>query len=243
MKVSDLFDPLLVGLAVLLAGLVLWRRALPKSSARIAQGLAWAAFAWLCLASCPQVANGLVTVWQLPPADIGAALNGTTPEQRAMVVLAAGRRTTLGFVPPVEQLDGESQGRLLGAARLYHQFAFGMVVLTGTGQEFVDSMTDLLVQLGVPRDRIVQETRATDTKENARYSALLLAARHPRRVVLVTSALHMRRAVRHFRQAGIDVVVAPVDHQGGPSWKILPSSKALSRTRSVLHEIIGMIEP
>jgi len=232
-----------MGLAVLLAGLVLWRRALPTSSARAAQGLAWGAFAWLCLASCPQVANGLATAWQLPPADISAAMDGTTPEQRAMVVLAAGTRTTLAFVPPVERLDGESQGRLLGAARLYHRFGFATVVLTGTGQEFVDSMADLLAQLGVPRDRIVEETRATDTKENARYAAPLLAARNPRRVVLVTSALHMRRAIRYFRQAGIDVVPAPVDHQGGPTWKILPSSSALNRTRAVLHEIIGMVEP
>jgi len=243
LKLSDLFDPLLLGLALLLAGLILWHRSTPKGSLRLARAAAWAGLAWLTVASCPQVSNGLLRVWQPHPVDLSAALQGVAPDKRAMIVLSAGRRSELGFVPPMEQLDGESHGRLLGAARIYAAHEFGVIVLTGTGHPFMQAMSDFLTQQGVPRDRIVLEIEATDTRQNAAYSAALLRAMQPERIVLVTSALHMRRSLMHFRRAGLQVIPAPVDYQGGPTSKFLPSSKHLMRTSAVLHELFGFLEP
>lgn len=243
MKLSDLLDPLVLGLVALLVGMVLWHRATPSGTLRRVRGLVWAGWLWLALASSPQVSNRIARAWQPPPADLGPLLDGTTPEQRALVILSAGMRTEEPFVPPVERLDGETQGRLIGGARIFAQYGFGIVVITGTGQGFVDSMAQLLVQLGVPADKIAKETRATDTRENALFSAPILAPLHPKRIVLVTSALHMRRSVKHFRNAGMDVVAAPVDYQGGPTWRLLPSSASLGRTSAVLHEVLGMLEP
>ncbi len=243
LKFSELLDPLLIGLAIMLAGLILWQRSTPKGAFKRARILAWAGFAWLVLASCPLIANALVRAWQPLPTDLGPSLAGTTADQRALVVLSAGKRTEEDFVPAIEQLDGETQGRVIGAARVYRTYGFGEVVVTGTGQQFVAAMADFLVELGVPRDRILQEPRATNTRENATFTAPILAPRNPARIVLVTSALHMRRAIMHFHRAGMQVIPAPVDYVGGETWRIRPSTSALARTKAVLHEVLGMLGP
>jgi uncharacterized SAM-binding protein YcdF (DUF218 family) len=46
------------------------------------------------------------------------------------------------------------------------------------------------------------ETRSRNTRENARYSAQLLDARKMHHILLVTSALHMERAMGEFSAQG-----------------------------------------
>ena len=57
-------------------------------------------------------------------------------------------------------------------------------------------MKDLLVELGVPPEQIIVEDRSTSTYENAVECRQLLVERQMTRIVLVTDALHMRRASR-----------------------------------------------
>ena len=82
-------------------------------------------------------------------------------------------------------------------------------------------MADLARQLGVPADRIVTETAARSTWDNARYSDPLLRAMGARRIVLVTDFLHMRRAAATFSALGYEVerasVPSPATHQDNMS--------------------------
>ena len=59
------------------------------------------------------------------------------------------------------------------------------------------------------------ETGSINTRENALDSYGLLAPRGIRRIILVTSALHMPRAAVAFRKAGFDVIPAPADFVTG----------------------------
>lgn len=66
------------------------------------------------------------------------------------------------------------------------------------------------------------------------------------RILLVTSAYHMRRAEKLFRAAGLDVIPFPVDFQTSPEDSItirsfIPSAGALQQTELALHEVIGSI--
>ena len=86
------------------------------------------------------------------------------------------------------------------------------------------------------------ETRSRTTGENARYSAALLQEAGIRRIVLVTTAVHMRRAVAQFEARGIEVVPAPIGgsrnaYDGGPDW--LPDAATFLRTSMAVHEILG----
>jgi uncharacterized SAM-binding protein YcdF (DUF218 family) len=88
------------------------------------------------------------------------------------------------------------------------------------------------------------ERRSRTTRENARATAALLAPLWIRNVVLVTSAIHMRRAVAEFEAAGVVVIPAPVGGTlaaGGGLGAWLPKPAALARSRDALYELAAVL--
>ena len=75
----------------------------------------------------------------------------------------------------------------------------------------------LLTEMGVAPDRLILESDARDTYENAVYLKAELGKLDllgpGKRWVLITSAYHMPRAMASFRQAGFDVEPWPVDYR------------------------------
>jgi uncharacterized SAM-binding protein YcdF (DUF218 family) len=142
---------------------------------------------------------------------------------------------------------------VLHAARLYRAGKAPLVVASGgnpphLGAEASESedMADLLVEWGVPREAIVTEGASLDTRENAVGTARLLTARGLRRILLVTSALHMTRAAAAFRAAGLEVLPAPTDYQAVDAREVtwldwLPDAGALARSSRALHEHLGRV--
>lgn len=241
--VNRMLDPALLGLLLILVGLVGSARNQPRRSLPWWKIAAWSGFIFLWLCASPWFSNTLMRVLQPLPTDLTVALAGTDPSERALVVLAQGSRNWYDFVPPVERLDDTTLARLLGGARIYReQGGFGLVIVTGPGRSFVESMADYLVWLGVPRDRIALESEATDTSTNAIYSAEILKKYAVQKTVLVTSALHIPRATRAFERVGLEVVAAPVDYMP-QGWPLLPSSAAMHRTSKALHEMLGQLKP
>ena len=70
-----------------------------------------------------------------------------------------------------------------------------------------------------------------------------------KKVILVTSAFHMKRAKRVFEREGITVLTYPVDFKGNKNishpflnplvW--VPQSSYLNRSTNAMREIIGRI--
>src|SRR5207244_11392553 len=73
------------------------------------------------------------------------------------------------------------------------------------------TMRNELVQLGVPAERIVLEASSQTTRDEAVLIAPMLRAMSVTRIVLITSDIHMRRALGAFRAVGIDPVPAIAD--------------------------------
>jgi uncharacterized SAM-binding protein YcdF (DUF218 family) len=71
----------------------------------------------------------------------------------------------------------------------------------------------LFADLGLDVDGIVFEDKSRNTRENAIYSHELVAPKPDEQWLLITSAMHMPRAVGCFRRAGWNVVPYPVDYQ------------------------------
>lgn len=93
---------------------------------------------------------------------------------------------------------------------------------------------------------IYLEPDSKTTKENARYTARLLQQYKISKVVLVTSASHMRRASALFEQNGINIIQAPTGFYSLGYYKIpplwfVPTSSAMATTSAVLHELIGYV--
>lgn len=94
---------------------------------------------------------------------------------------------------------------------------------------------------GIARERIVLETRAVNTRENAVESERLVKRLGYRTLLLVTSAYHMPRALDCFRAVGLKVDALPVDFRSGNTrtneW--LPRATGLETSTSVLREVFG----
>lgn len=76
-------------------------------------------------------------------------------------------------------------------------------------------MRQFMLDLGVPAAALLTEERSHNTQENAEMSDKLLRERGIQQVLLVTSALHMRRAVHLFEQQGLVVHPVATDHEVG----------------------------
>jgi uncharacterized SAM-binding protein YcdF (DUF218 family) len=117
-------------------------------------------------------------------------------------------------------------------------------LFTQRGSE-ADVVPALFESLGVPRGRITLENRSRNTAENAAFSKTLAAPKPGERWLLVTSAMHMPRAIGAFREAGFPVEAYPVDYQTN-GWQDLRGvfgslSAGLRQLDAALHEWIGLI--
>lgn len=88
------------------------------------------------------------------------------------------------------------------------------------------------------------ESAAANTQQNAVFSARILRAEGITRVLLVTHAMHMPRAVEAFERAGLQVVPAPTGfysrgRQSMLGW--LPSAAGMYRCYYATHEWIGLL--
>lgn len=100
---------------------------------------------------------------------------------------------------------GGQYSRFRAAAGLASRFLEARIVVTGaSAQELA------LLQSDLPHMRVEIDTSARNTFENACHALRLANPRPGERWLLVTSALHMPRAVGAFRGYGFDVLAFPV---------------------------------
>ena len=102
--------------------------------------------------------------------------------------------------------------------------------------------------MGTDNQRIVRESSSSNTRENAINVAQLLTDENVQGPVrLLTSAVHMPRALLSFRLAmseqGHDVCPVSVDQQAIPDvplWALIPQTTALVKFDKWMHEIIAL---
>jgi uncharacterized SAM-binding protein YcdF (DUF218 family) len=236
-----LLSPL--GLACCLAGLALalaWRRRLRSSMA-----LAALAFVWLGVWSMPMVSHWLGNCIEQQYPQVPIASLAKAP---AIVVLG-------GAVSPPRlggsEIDLHSAAdRVWYAARLFHAGKAPLLILSGgyDPERLVFSearaMATFLADLGVPAQAMVLEEQSRNTRQNAANSAALLKARGINRILLVTSALHMPRAMALFTAQGLQVIAAPTDFEASQApppgilaW--LPDAQALDASGRAMKELVG----
>ena len=168
-------------------------------------------------------------------------------EAGAIVVLGAG-----SYRDPPEYEGSYTVGRLTlerlrYAASLHRRTGLPLLVtggktFPGTPAEASAMALSLKDDFGIGV-RFVED-RSRNTAENAALSAELLAPAGISRVVLVTHATHMRRAVESFEKQGLGVVPAPtvftgLAPAGAAAW--LPTASSLYRSALALHEHVGLL--
>ena len=164
-----------------------------------------------------------------------------------IVVLGAGReRGDLAW--GTDQPTGVALERMRYAAQLAK--ASGLPLLTSGGLHYGTPPSEArLMADSLQRDFDVPvrwlEEQSRTTWENAQMSAALLLPQGVKRVVVVTQAWHMPRAVWSFEQAGFDVVAAPVGYLGHayarPFGGWMPESRAMWQSGQLLNEAVGLL--
>ena len=94
-------------------------------------------------------------------------------------------------------LGGGSHERWERAAELFKEHAAPRILVSGYGDCEINR--HLLLAAGVPANVIEVENKSKTTRENAQFTIQLLRERKLKRVILVTSWYHSRRALGCFR--------------------------------------------
>jgi uncharacterized SAM-binding protein YcdF (DUF218 family) len=102
-----------------------------------------------------------------------------------------------------------------------------------------------LIEIGIPEDDLLVESNSRNTHENAKFVANMMQGKE-RSYLLITSALHMRRAERCFTKEGLKVFTWPVDRMSlakEDEWNIsnllVPSVEYLISWTLLIKEIVG----
>ena len=95
------------------------------------------------------------------------------------------------------------------------------------------------------KEPIYYEDKSLNTKQNAYFTAKLFSKlKLPKRVYLVTSAYHMKRAIIYFKKAGFQVAAKPVDFKVEKSYNLydyLPNIRNFINSYKAIHEYIGIL--
>ena len=237
--------PLGLSLILLLVGLIgRWRW--PVISAVV--------LLWVC-------SLGLVsqTLWRWLEVPWQRSTAAAAASAKAIVVLSGGRHPAPGAARVSEWYDPD---RFLAGLDLYRAGKAPRLLFTGGASPFRPSQPPEGQQyiakaqhLGIPEGVMASTARVVNTAEEAVAIRRLLdpsktALAPSTRILLVTSAFHMRRAQRLFERQGFDVEPFPVDFQArgawaGPLWRDptqwFPSAAALDGSSRALRELLGRL--
>ncbi len=226
--------PLGFTLLCLLAGLVFRKRL-----------LLWYAALVLWAFSMPVVSNGLMRFVEggtvrIPVSGVGKA--------DALVVLSGMIRQVDGA--PLGEW-GDAVDRFEAGIDLFKAGKAPVIVFTRGQMPWQpdavpegELLAKRAVLLGVPNAAIRLTVKVGNTAEEAVAARKLLGDR--KKIILVTSAFHTRRALLLFEQAGFEVQPFRVDYQVDDTsdltvLRFLPSAEALSQSEKALREMLGWL--
>jgi len=166
--------------------------------------------------------------------------------QRAIVVLSAGRRKIAAEYGDIDTVSSKTLQRLQYAAWLFQKTQLPILVSGGSPHNDATAEGVLMNQTMLTAFNIAPkwiEAKSKNTFENARFSAEILKQQKIKEILLVTHAIHMKRAAFAFEQQGISVIPAPtVFSPSSSQWRdYLPSPEALYQSQQALHELVGRV--
>ncbi len=201
----------------------------------------------LLLLTNPFLSNEALLAWEVPATpmaevkeyDVAIILGGVT-----------GYRKDL----PDRIIAHKGADRFLHPLHLYRAGKVKQILITGGDSKILaegvpeaEQIEKILMMAGVPEEAIFTESKSRNTRENALHTAALLE-KHPewRRVLLVTSAFHMRRSLDCFRKVGLQPTPFSTDFSSHsrsftPDETIIPNVGALQSWHLLIHEVAGYL--
>jgi uncharacterized SAM-binding protein YcdF (DUF218 family) len=239
--VTLLLMPMTVCLGVLGVGiLLLWvRRRIGAAKIVLTLGLLV-----LAALSFSAVADPLIKpleTWYPP------LLNTSTLKDVKWVVVLGGGHASSPTLPPNAQIGNSSLARLVEGIRIYRELPGSKLLLSG-GAVFdpvpeAVTMAAVARMLGVSPDDMVLESQSMDTGQQAKFVQGIV---QDDRCVLVTTAIHLLRAMLVFEQKGLKPIPAPTEFEywirkeNSPN-QFFPRAVELRKVEAAVHEYLGLL--
>ncbi len=152
-------------------------------------------------------------------------------------------------LPPNAKLALVALGRLTEAVRIYHALPNSTIVCSGNSMLGLKTQAevtlDAALSLGIDSTRAAVLTTPATTLEEAKdlkkkYGTAV-------KLIIVTDALHMQRAMNFFKAQGFQPTPAPTNYKiplspSAGKFKWWPSTTNIDLTDLVLHEYLGSLK-
>jgi uncharacterized SAM-binding protein YcdF (DUF218 family) len=171
-------------------------------------------------------------------------------QQNAIVVLGSGtiKLARINIVKPTIL----SYSRLYKTAEVYHLCKIESsskkckIIISGgdvqhTGISEAAAYQNALIAIGINKADIILEPKSMNTYKNAEFTSTILKNNHFDNIYLITSGLHIKRALLFFSHFGIFPTFVPSDYIK-PVISIFPNSYNFVFTDLALHEWMGILE-
>lgn len=238
--VSLFLYPFGAGLALLFLGIILQ---CGRRGAKLGLVLIVGSAVWLLVVSFPITAYFLMHTLELeagPYADPGVL---RAKGVKYIVVLSASLVTK---DLSLADRQGNSIFRVLEGIRLWKNLPESKLILSGGSMpgraSDPEAMIAFPMELGLPREALVIDTGAWDTEDEARIFGRIVG-KQP--FGLVTSALHIPRAIRFFQSRGLNPIPCPCEFRTNipPLWYswFWPNADSLLMSTQATHEYVGQL--
>jgi len=188
------------------------------------------------------LANTVIGWWEKPPRSLQSI-------EHHEVAVVLGGMASLSQEPRDRVYFNQSVDRILHTIRLYHLGKIDRIIVTGGSGSIYDQtikeatiLRDFLLQNDIEESDLILESESRNTRENAVNTVSILGKDYPNKVLLVTSASHMRRAKGCFDEVGLESTEFPTSFRKGkfrPDMIYTPSATALLKWEIVFREMTG----
>jgi uncharacterized SAM-binding protein YcdF (DUF218 family) len=200
----------------------------------------------LILCSMPVIVEQLAKQWETIPVLDREQVKSIDPQ--AIVVLGGGiERSSPEYNEPF-MLKRLTMSRVRYAGKLAKEIGLPVLVTGGAPLKKdrpseAELMTRVL-QTEFSIDVRWQEQQSRNSEQNARYSRKILKQEGIDRIVLVTHAYHMKRALHQFKRNGFKVLPAPTSFISPYKTELsifsfLPSATSMEDCYLIAHEWLG----
>ena len=226
----------LATVGVLLGGYWVWRDHLRRGLWALALSVVWL---WVWASPWFFILIGGALERAYPPVK-----PESLPRADAIVVLGGGIKPPTRLTRDADLDMAADRGWY--AARCFHADRAPLILFSGVSEG--PGMRQFLIDLGVPAKKIVLETDSKNTHQNSLFTREKLKEIKAKRILLVTSAWHMRRSLLVFKHMGVEAVPAATDYEAlsmrgllSPSKLAyyLPTADCLDKSSAAQKEYIG----
>lgn len=209
--------------------------------------LFWAAFSLLLFFSNDFIANEVMGLWEVPATpysevtktyDWGIVLTGVTMNDR---------------MPDDRVYFQHGADRVVHAVELCKKGIIKRIIISGGSGRLVaaarkeaNELFTAMVLMGVPANDIMIENKSRNTYESAVNVGMILRDSNTDKLLLITSAFHMRRSIACFEKAGFTIDTFSTDFYTHPRYftpdvLLIPKADSIMIWQKLFKEWVGMM--